>query len=260
MMAALAMTHRTHSPDLPWLLPSQPFPPVEQAWGPDSPAPGLLAAGGCLDTSTLVQAYRRGIFPWYSDGQPILWWHTSPRMVLQTADFHLSHSLRKLLRSQVRQNRLHVTFDRAFPEVIHACAHAPRSGQHGTWITADMIQAYIDLHHAGVAHSVEVWQDQRLLGGLYALNVGHMVYGESMFARESNASKTALAALVAFCRTHALPAIDCQQVTSHLASLGARPIDTKAFGTLLHSLVDQPSPQWRFDPDFWPTVLGPLDL
>ncbi|HEX5783552.1 MAG TPA: leucyl/phenylalanyl-tRNA--protein transferase [Burkholderiaceae bacterium] len=254
------MPHPSAPPPLPWLLPSEPFPAVERAWGPDSPAPGLLAAGGCLDTPTLVQAYRQGIFPWYSDGQPILWWHTSPRMVLRTTDFHLSHSLRKLLCSQVRQNRLNVTFDLAFAQVIAACAQTPRPGQQGTWITDDMVQAYIDLHHAGVAHSVEVWSDDQLRGGLYALNVGRMVYGESMFARQSNASKVALAALVAFCRTHDLPAIDCQQVTSHLASLGAKPIEATAFGTLLHTLVDQPSPQWRFDTNFWPAVLGPLDL
>lgn len=251
------MNRRAHPPALPWLLPDEPFPPVENAWGPDCPAPGLLAAGGALNTSTLVQAYRQGIFPWYSDGQPILWWHTSPRMVLHTDRFHLAHSLRKQLRTQRRRGLLEVTFNRNFRAVIESCAQVPRTGQQGTWITPEMVNAYVALHHAGVAHSVEVWQGPQLAGGLYALNIGRMVYGESMFSHQSNASKTALAALVAFCRTHDLPLIDCQQVTSHLASMGATPIDATGFQASLRELVDQASPQWWFDDDLWPVVLEP---
>lgn len=248
------------SPVLPWLLPHEPFPPVEEAWGPNSPAPGLLAAGGHLDTPTLVRAYRQGIFPWYSDGQPILWWYTQPRMVLKTSQFHLTHSLRKQLRTETRRESLHVTFDQAFRVVIESCARVPRVGQHGTWITADMVEAYVELHRAGVAHSVEVWRHGELAGGLYALNIGQMVYGESMFSLQANASKTALAALVAFCRVQGLPVIDCQQQTSHLASLGAKPIESAEFGALLNALTPQPSPQWRFDNLFWSAVLDSTRL
>lgn len=242
---------------LPWLAPGQAFPPVESAWGPHDPAPGLLAAGGVLDVPTLIAAYSAGIFPWYSTGQPVLWWSTDPRMILETPSFRLHRSLRKHLQALLRDGRLQIRMDHDFEHVVRTCAHAPRAGQNGTWILPAMVQAYGQLHHAGVAHSVETWIDGELAGGLYCVNIGAMVYGESMFSRRTDASKMALAALVAFSRAHRLPLIDCQQETSHLASLGAHPIRRAAFGEQLRQLLPQCSPQWHFDPVYWTQVLPP---
>lgn len=236
---------------LPWLEPGQGFPPVESAWGPDDPAPGLLAAGGVLDLPTLVAAYSAGIFPWFSTGQPVLWWSTDPRMVLEPADFRLHRSLRKTLQGLVHSGRLEVRMDHEFERVIQACALSPRPGQTGTWILPAMVQAYVRLHQAGVAHSVETWIDGELAGGLYCVNVGAMVFGESMFSRRSDASKIALAALVSFARVHHLPLIDCQQETSHLASLGARPIPRSSFCQQVRQAIAHPAPTWRFDPLYW---------
>lgn len=218
------------------------------AWGSGSPAPGLLAAGADLEPNTLIRAYRQGIFPWFSEGEPCLWWCTHPRMVLHTNRFRLSDSLRKQMLLERKRGNLRIAFDTDFLSVILACAKSSRRGQTGTWITDAMVAAYHRLHKLGVVHSVEVWWDGTLAGGLYCLNIGHMVYGESMFTYRPNASKMALAALVAFCRARLLPAIDCQQVTNHLASLGAAPIDGSAFQQLLKTLVDQPTPIWTFDP------------
>ena len=157
---------------LPWLEPGEPFPDVAQAWGAAAPAPGLLAAGGALDVPTLRQAYTHGIFPWFSAGQPILWWSPDPRMVLQTAQFRLHRSLRKTLQGLLLQGRLEVRMDTAFTSVIGACAEAPRRGQDGTWILPEMVAAYTALHQAGFAHSVETWIDGELVGGLYCVAVG----------------------------------------------------------------------------------------
>lgn len=243
-------------PVLPWLAPGEPFPSTQTAWSATSPAPGLLAAGGELDVATLTAAYTRGIFPWFSDDQPILWWYTSPRMVLQTADFVLSDSLRKQLRRLLKKGNLSLRFNTSFEQVMRACATSPRHGQSGTWITEDMIQAYISLHRSGHAHSIETWIDGALVGGLYAVSVGRMVYGESMFSHVSNASKMALAGLVAHCRTNSMPAIDCQQQTSHLASLGAKPVPHQLFDDWLRQLTPQAPTSWAFDPSCWGTVLG----
>ncbi len=243
-------------PVLPWLTPGEPFPSTQSAWPAFSPAPGLLAAGGALDVVTLTAAYTHGIFPWFSADQPILWWSTAPRMVLPTADFVLSASLRKQLRRLLRQQTLELRIDSAFERVIRACAHSPRPGQSGTWITEDMIRAYIELHHAGHAHSVETWINDTLVGGLYAVSVGRMVYGESMFSNVSNASKMALAGLVAHCRAHEMPTIDCQQQTPHLASMGATPITRSEFENLLTTLTRQAPASWRFEPANWQNVLG----
>jgi leucyl/phenylalanyl-tRNA--protein transferase len=240
-----------HTPTLPWLDPGDPFPPVEQAWGPRDPIPGLLAAGGALDTPTLLAAYRQGIFPWFSADQPILWWSPDPRMVLRPERFHLSHSLRKSLRSGLRQGRLQIRFDSAFDAVIQACAHTPRPGQDGTWIVPAMIEAYSALHRAGHAHSVETWWDGRLVGGLYLVNIGRAVFGESMFSLRTDASKMALAALVAACRTWGVPLIDCQQATRHLASLGAAPEARDAFVRAVARAIDAPTPEWRWDCLYW---------
>jgi leucyl/phenylalanyl-tRNA--protein transferase len=240
---------------LPWLAPGEPFPPVDHAWGPQDPAPGLLAAGGMLDVPTLVAAYSQGIFPWFSEGQPILWWSTDPRMVLSTRDFRLHRSLRKTIQGLLREGRLEIRFDQNFEQVIQACAETPRAAQHGTWILPVMQQAYLALHAAGVAHCVETWIDGTLAGGLYGVNLGGMVFGESMFSRQSNASKIALAALVAFCRSHELPLIDCQQNTAHLASMGARTLARADFVQLLQQRLRQTAPAWQFEPVFWQKIL-----
>lgn len=249
------MSHTPPNRALPWLEPGQAFPPVETAWSASDPAPGLLAAGGVLDVPTLVAAYSRGIFPWYSAGQPILWWSTDPRMVLETAAFRLHRSLRKTLLKLLREGRLEVRFDHDFERVIRACAHTQREGQNGTWILPAMVEAYIRLHRAGLAHSVETWIDGELAGGLYCINLGAMVYGESMFSRQSDASKIALAALVAFSRAHAMPLIDCQQDTAHLASLGGRLMPREDFCRHVRMALLHPAPGWNFQPVYWQHIL-----
>lgn len=249
------MTRGSDAPALPWLAPGEAFPPVSSAWGADDPAPGLLAAGGALDVPTLLAAYARGIFPWFSAGQPTLWWSPDPRMVLQVADFRLHDSLRKPLRSGLRQGRIEVRFDHDFARVIRHCAATPRHGQHGTWIVPQMVAAYEALHRTGHAHSVETWWDGELAGGLYCVNIGGMVFGESMFSHRSNASKVALAALVAFCRGHGIAAIDCQQNTAHLASLGAREMARADFLRHVHLATARPAPQWRHMSVYWNHLL-----
>ncbi len=244
-------------PHLPWLEPGDPFPPATQAWGADSPAPGLLAAGGVLDLATLLAAYGQGIFPWFSRDQPVLWWSPDPRMVLRVADFKLHPSLRKTIRSGLKSGRLEVRLDHDFATMIRACASSPRKGQQGTWILPDMVQAYCALHRAGHAHSIETWWDGELAGGLYCVNIGRMVFGESMFSRRSNASKIALAALVSACAAWDVEAIDCQQNTTHLASLGARELPRSDFLALLCRGAEQPAPAWHFEPVYWSTWLNP---
>lgn len=242
---------------LPWLEPGEDFPPVEQAWGSGSDAPGLLAAGGSLDVDTLCRAYARGIFPWFSPGQPILWWSTDPRMVLKVSDFRLHRSLRKTLQKFAHTPGCEIRFDTAFEDVIRACAGSPRPGQDGTWIVPAMVQAYITLHRAGHAHSVETWVDGQLVGGLYCVSLGRAVYGESMFARASDASKIALAALVAFCRSHEISLIDCQQNTPHLATLGAHEIPRVDFLRHIDAARQLPPPRWQFQPLYWQQLLTP---
>ena len=212
-------------------------------------APGLLAAGGGLSVARLLAAYRQGIFPWYAPGQPILWWSPHPRMVLPVAEFRLRRSLRKVLQRFLGTAGCEIRFDHDFGAVTRACASTPRAGQVGTWIVPEMRQAYQRLHEAGHAHSVETWVDGQLVGGLYLILIGRMAYGESMFAHRTDASKIALCALVAWCRRSGVAWIDCQQETSHLASLGARPISRSHFEALLHERVDSPSPPWAYDPD-----------
>ena len=206
-------------------------------------APGLLAAGADLSPQRLLDAYRQGIFPWFSDDQPILWWSTDPRMVLAIEDFHVSHSLLKTLkkidRSMASGGRWKVLFDTAFREVIEACA-APREGSGGTWISPQIIDSYCELHAMGRAHSAELWLEDKLVGGVYGVSIGRMFYGESMFARVSNASKIALAYLIAFLREQGVEMIDCQQETSHLASLGARTIPRKEFILRMKTALGKP--------------------
>lgn len=208
-----------------WLAPHQPFPPLEAALAEPN---GLLAAGGALTPERVVDAYRRGIFPWYSEGQPVLWWSPDPRMVLFPAEVKLSRSLNRTL----RRGRYAVRLDSAFAAVIRECS-LPRPGQDGTWITAEMQQAYVRLHELGHAHSVETWIDGQLAGGLYGMAIGRAFYGESMFSRVSDASKIALAHLARYLERQGFAVIDCQMKTAHLASLGAREIRRRE---LLHGL------------------------
>lgn len=239
--------------DLPWLDASDPFPCVEQAWPSDSEAPGLLAAGADLSPWRLIDAYAQGIFPWFSQGQPILWFSTDPRMVLRPQQFDMHHALRKKWRRWRREQRLEIRFDHDFPDVMRRCASAPRVGQRGTWIGPDMIQAYTRLHQMGHAGCITAWIDGALAGGLYAVTLGRMVYGESMFTDREDGSKLALAALVAWARHHQLPMIDCQQETRHLHALGARPMPRAAFLDELKPLLQAPQPSWQFSPIFWET-------
>ncbi len=244
-------------PSLPWLAPGDPFPDVREAWGAGTPAPGLLAAGGALDTDSLARAYRHGIFPWFSEGQPILWWSTDPRMVLHTAEFRLHRSLRKTLQRFIADPACELRIDSAFDRVIEACAGSPREDQAGTWIVPDMVRAYQALHRAGLAHSVETWIDGELAGGLYCVALGHAVFGESMFARVTDASKIALAGLVALCRAQDVPQIDCQQNTRHLASLGAREVPRAAFAEAVAQQAGRPPLHWGFESVYWQQLFPP---
>ena len=242
---------------LPWLEPGDPCPDPSTAWDDRQPAPGLLAAGGALDAATLQRAYGNGIFPWFSEGQPILWWSTDPRMVLFTGEFRLHRSLRKTLARFVADPRCELRIDGDFGAVIRACSGSPRPGQSGTWIVPAMVEAYCDFHRAGFAHSVETWIDGELAGGLYCVNIGRAVFGESMFTRVPDASKIALAGLVALCRAQHVHMIDCQQNTRHLASLGAREIPRADFVQEVRSEVRAGAVRWRFEPVYWNLLLPP---
>jgi leucyl/phenylalanyl-tRNA--protein transferase len=237
---------------IPWLDANTPFPDVSEALTTD--APGLLAAGADLSPTRLLAAYQRGIFPWFSEGQPILWWSTDPRMVLRTADFKVSDSLRKTLKkiekSSRGDGRWQVRFDSAFEQVMRACA-APRRDGPGTWISEDIISGYTGLHKLGYAHSAELWLDGELVGGAYGVSIGTMFYGESMFARVTDGSKVALAYLVHFLRRHGVELIDCQQETGHLHSLGARPIPRSVFVEHLKKCIVQPQIRdWHPEPPY----------
>ena len=246
---------RRPSPDVPWLLDDEPFPPLTQAWDANTPAPGLLAAGASLAPERLIEAYRRGIFPWFSPGQPILWWSPDPRMLLRTENFKLHPSLRKTLRQFMRTPGCELRIDHDFALVMRHCASTPRAGQGGTWIVPAMIEAYQMLHQQGLAHSIETWRDGELVGGLYCVAIGGMVYGESMFTLRRDASKIALSALVALCLSQGLDAIDCQQNTAHLASLGAAEIARAEFVALVSERIARPSARWQFDPVYWSAIL-----
>ena len=241
---------------LPWLGPQDPFPAPHTAWGEGTPAPGLLAVGGALDAEHLLSAYRQGIFPWFSAGQPVLWWSPDPRMVLQPSSFRLHRSLRKTLQKFCANSRCEIRIDHNFGAVMRACAKAPRHHQDGTWIVSDMIEAYEAFHAAGYAHSVETWVDGQLVGGLYCIGLGRAVFGESMFAHATDASKIALAALVCLCRHAGVGLIDCQQNTQHLASLGAYEIPRAQFLQHLHQAHPKPDIHWQFDPLLWQELLS----
>ncbi|MCL2458274.1 MAG: leucyl/phenylalanyl-tRNA--protein transferase [Desulfobulbus sp.] len=206
-------------------------------------ADGLLAIGGDLHPARLIAAYSMGIFPWFSEGDPILWWSPAPRLVLYPSEFHLPKRLERLLKSDA----FTVSADTAFAEVVAGCATAPRRLENGTWITAEMQQAYIRLHQLGFAHSIECWRDGQLAGGLYGVCLDRIFFGESMFTRISDASKVALAALVEHALHQGIALIDCQMTTDHLLRFGARELSQKAFQAQLGACIDQCLPQgkWR---------------
>lgn len=248
------MSVDTPQPQLPWIESQDPLPPVETAWGMDSEAPGLLAAGADLGVNRLLEAYGQGVFPWFNPDQPVLWWSPDPRMVLQIKDFKLHRSLRKTLARYAAHPQFELCFDRAFDQVIEACSQSPREGQNGTWIVPAMVEAYKALHQAGHAHSVETWLDGKLVAGLYFVCIGRAVFGESMFSTISDGSKMALAALVQVCEHQGIVAIDCQQNTAHLASMGAREMSRAEFLALTHKAKQAPSPNWQeatVDWDHW---------
>lgn len=217
---------------IPWLEDDAPFPPVQRALEHPN---GLLAAGGDLSPGRLLAGYRHGIFPWFSDEDPILWWSPDPRTVLFPDELKVSRSLAKAMRNRPHEMR----FDHAFSAVIAACA-APRPNASGTWITDRMREAYERLHRLGHAHSVETWVDGELAGGLYGVALGRVFFGESMFTRARDASKMALVALVEHCKRDGIALIDCQMHTQHLESLGAREIRRQEFAGLLQELVHYP--------------------
>lgn len=226
---------------IPWLGDAVAFPPDDQALSEPN---GLLAAGGSLSPAWLLAAYRRGIFPWFSEGEPILWWTPDPRLVLIPGQLHVSHSLRRTL----RKRRFEVRTDTSFAAVMRACA-APRTPGLGTWITPAMQAAYLRMHELGYAHSVECWREGRLVGGLYGMAIGSVFFGESMFAFETDASKVALAHLDRLLVERSYAIIDCQMTTLHLQSMGAREMPRARFvETLARWVPDGPPPRkWEAD-------------
>lgn len=258
-----------------WVEPHEPLPDpaalaaTNEAETLDDWPDGLIAAGNDLSAERLIEAYSKGLFPWFSEGQPVLWWSPDPRMVLQTSQFKCRRSLVKVIRQICRSGLYRVSLDEAFPAVLDACAEA-RPDQDGTWITDRMKQAYCDLHEAGAAHSVEIWksepaiggvdqtlkarQPETLIGGLYGVSLGRMFFGESMFARERDASKVALASLVKLLLHHHMPVIDCQQNTGHLASLGAGEVSRSDFLSESSRLVVARPPDWSTMSIEFPTV------
>jgi leucyl/phenylalanyl-tRNA--protein transferase len=233
---------------IPWLghdrpgHPLQAFPPVDHALCDPN---GLLCAGGGLSPERLLAAYRRGIFPWFSEGEPVLWWSPDPRMVLFPSEFRCSRSLRR----ELKKPGYFIRRDHDFAAVIDACASTPRRDQDGTWIVDEMRQAYLRLHRLGWAHSLEVWEafatGEVLIGGLYGIAIGRMFFGESMFSRKTNASKIAIAHLVRYLEEHGFGMIDCQVRTEHLASLGGREIPRAEFLARLEHLCDAPAVAWQ---------------
>ena len=223
---------------IPWLTGRAHFPPVEQALRDPN---GLLAAGGALSPEWLLAAYRRGIFPWFNPGEPILWWSPDPRLILVPGEMRISRSLAKTL----RQRRFEVRLDSAFEAVIAACA-APREPHGATWITPEMQRAYRRMHELGYAHSVEAWSDGELVGGLYGMALGRAFFGESMFSRRSDASKVALAHLARHLQRLDFAVIDCQMTTAHLLSLGAREISRAEFSAGLARWTQEGRPPQRW--------------
>ena len=243
-------------PPLAWLEPGDPFPPLSMAWGVDSPAPGLLAGGSALDADQLLAAYRQGIFPWYSPGQPVLWWSPDPRMVLDPQAFRFHRSLRQSLRHWLARPGVALVFDRDFPQVMARCATQTRAGQNGSWIVPAIVQAYTELHHRGLAHSAELWENGELVAGLYFVALGHAVFGESMFTTVRDGSKMALSLLVSVARRHGVRLIDCQQNTRHLASLGACEMARAQFVAGMQQGQSLPAIDWAHETLYWNELLS----
>lgn len=233
---------------IPWLDKHDPFPPVSEALKANDIAPGLLAVSQDLTAERLLLAYQHGIFPWYSEGQSVLWWSPDPRMVLVPSKFKTTHSLRKFIRQILNRDEWEIYADKNFQEVMQACACSQRPGQHGTWITQDILSAYCALHHQNYAHSIEVYYAGQRVAGLYGVALGRMFFGESMFTQYPNASKLALAALCAFLCRHQVSLIDCQQESMHLASLGGFPIPREKFiDHLVQAISQPPIIDWQLD-------------
>lgn len=234
------MFSNSRRPRLRWVGASDPLPAAAHALAEPN---GLVAAGSDLSGQRLLEAYGKGIFPWYSNGQPVLWWSPDPRMVLNVEAFAPSRSLVKRMRQVLRPGGWTVQMNTRFRRVMQACAE-PRAGQDGTWITEEIIDAYDELHRAGHAHSIEVTESEQLVGGLYGVSIGRMFFGESMFARRTDASKVALTVLMDLLSELDFELVDCQQETAHLASMGARPIAREVFLTNLQRLTARPAPDW----------------
>ena len=232
-----------------WLGPHDSFPNPRFEADPDDSVPGLIAVSERIYPGQLSKAYQLGIFPWYSDNQPVLWWSPDPRMVLKPIDFKCSDSLQKIIRHFYQDTQSQILVDADFGAVIRSCATSARKDQDGTWITHEIMDAYNALHEEGNAHSIAVSENGQIIGGLYCVSFGNMVFGESMFSRKSNASKIALAALTAWCLQNDIDMIDCQQETAHLHSLGAAPIPRQDFLEQLQISVNQSNIEksWTFD-------------
>ena len=231
-----------------WLGPDDAFPDPAVMPDPDPEVLGLFAVSERIYAGQLESAYRLGLFPWYSDNQPVLWWSPDPRMVLEPQHFKVSHSLQKTMRQFYHDPSCRLEVDVDFGAIMRACALTTRKDQDGTWITHEIVEAYTQLHEKGSAHSIAVMQGGELMGGLYCVALGGMVFGESMFSRQKDSSKLALASLCAWCYDHGVPMIDCQQETAHLRSLGARAMPRGEFLTLARqALARQTISPWDFD-------------
>jgi len=232
-----------------WLGPQDSFPNPLLEPDPDPSVPGLIAVSERIYPGQLSAAYQLGIFPWYSDNQPVLWWSPDPRMVLKPTEFKCSDSLKKSIRLFCQDANSHIRVDEDFATVIRACATSTRKDQDGTWITHEIMDAYTTLHEQGNAHSIGVMEQGQLIGGLYCVSFGAMVFGESMFSRRPGASKLALAALSAWCLQNRISMIDCQQETAHLRSMGAAPIPRQEFLEQLQISINQTKIEssWTFD-------------
>jgi leucyl/phenylalanyl-tRNA--protein transferase len=232
---------------VPWISSEDAFPSPASSLDSDPEVPGLIAISEEISSEQLLRAYRAGIFPWYSDGQPILWWSPNPRMVLRPKQFKVSHNLKKDIKNILMDADWEIKVDHNFHETILSCATQLRDGQNGTWITHAIMHAYGAIHDQGYAHSVEIFHQGQRVGGLYCVNIGQMVFGESMFSKKPNASKIALAGLCAWCIEQNIEMIDCQQETEHLTSLGGAPIPRKLFLKHLEEKCPANNPNWGFN-------------
>ncbi len=234
----MSTSRRRQDPRFPYLGPEADFPFPDPS---EADAHGILCTGGNLSPGMLLSAYRRGIFPWFNEGDPILWWSPDPRFVLPPGELHVSETMRKILRRLSRDEAFELSLDRDFPAVIRACSRAPRPGQDGTWITRDMVEAYCELHRLGLAHSVEARRGGELVGGLYGVSLGSVFFGESMFSLEDDASKAAFIPLVWRLRDEGFTLVDSQVYTDHLAGLGAREIPRDEYLRLLPGRLERPT-------------------